>query len=232
MKFENIKTVFFDLDNTLLDHNRAEKTALLRLMQQYPEIFHLLSSQAFLEVYHKINLVLWRKYGEGEISAEELRLSRFQLTLRQLNARNDRANELSESYFEIYSRQAFVLPNAEKILKFLSRKYQLGILSNGFTATQERKLKNTQFESYFVHKVYSCKAGAMKPAKQIFDYARDCADAQANELIYVGDSYEIDIQGAKSAGWYAVYFNPHGSFPQNGQADVEIRDLLELRDLL
>lgn len=229
---KTIKTIFFDLDNTLFDHTRAERTALVSLMKDYPEIFTDVSQENFLHIYHKNNIQLWKQLSAGEISAQQLKVQRFELSLKELNCDNAKSAELSQSYFEIYSKQSFVLPNVEEILIYLKPKYELGILSNGFKTTQEKKLQNIKLDSFFTYKIYSGDIGAMKPSPEIFNAATRVAKIHSFEVVYVGDSYDDDIKGAKAAGWHTIHYVPQGEFKNDGLADYEIWDLLELKQIL
>ena len=52
--------------------------------------------------------------------------------------------------------------------------------------------------------------------------------------LYVGDSFEADVVGARGAGMPACWFNPRGAPPPNDDEgpDVEIRAHDELFDIL
>ena len=222
------KVIFFDLDNTLFDHKRAERTALVELMKSHPEIFAETSEAQFLNVYDKYNRMLWKEMAAGKISAHELKLRRFALSLRETRCSADRAGELSEGYMESYSQLGFTFPNAYETLTYLKDRYQLAILSNGFPAVQEQKLRNTKLGTFFSHKLYSADLGVMKPDPQIFYKAMKRADVPAEEAAYVGDSYEDDIESSKKVGWKTIHFSPTAQFHNNGVADLEITGLSEL----
>ena len=51
----------------------------------------------------------------------------------------------------------------------------------------------------------------MKPSRAIFDAAWKAAGgARAVRKVYVGDSWETDVLGAKAAGWFPIFFDRHG----------------------
>ncbi|MFQ5865565.1 MAG: YjjG family noncanonical pyrimidine nucleotidase [bacterium] len=231
MNSENIKIIFFDLDNTLFDHRRAEQSALRILLHHPPEIFASVDEEQFIRVYDKNNGIVWKKLAQGEISSQELKILRFQMTFDDLRITTANAEEISERYLEIYTKQNFASPNVYETLKYLKPNYELGILSNGFSNIQESKLTNLQLNSFFKYKIYSGDAGAMKPSFQIFHQAMNAAKAQADEIVYVGDSYEDDIKGAKAVGWKAILYNPVGKSTNDGLADAEITDFLQLRNI-
>ncbi len=227
--FENIKFIYFDLDNTIFDHKRAEQTTLRGLHSQRPELFTHASQNEFLKTYHDINTKLWRDFANNEITADELKMKRFTLTLSQLKVDPELAFDMSVEYSGNYSQQTFMVNDALEILTYLKPKYRLGILSNGFTETQNRKIKNLNIGSFFEHFIYSGEVGALKPSPLIFEAARTAADVEPDELIYVGDSYQADVLGAKAAQWQAIFFDTEKIADKKNIADVIISDLDELR---
>lgn len=88
-------------------------------------------------------------------------------------------------------------------LKKLSTKYKLGILSNTtpWTALDHHKLR---IDKYVRMSILSCKVGLSKPDIKIFTYAQKIMGLDAQELLYVGDSFEYDVKPALAANWKAV----------------------------
>ena len=98
------------------------------------------------------------------------------------------------------------MPHARETLDYLSAKYPLTLVSNGFTEVQFRKLRSSGIEHYFSHIVLSEFANALKPDKKIFDYALQLNGAKPDETVMIGDNYETDIIGAQNAGIDQIYF--------------------------
>lgn len=228
----NIRVVFFDLDNTLFDHKKAEQTTLLELLQREPDIFDGVAEKAFLTAYHKHNTSLWQSMARGEIDGGTLKVRRFEATLTDLGVSHPDCQKLASNYLEIYNSHDFALEGASAILDYLSPRYTLGILSNGFADIQRRKLQNLGITSYFQFVVLSGDVGALKPNRLIFDTALAQTGVNVAEIVYIGDSYETDVLGAKQAGWHTIHFNRDHVPIQNNTADAEIHDLLQLKDLL
>ena len=55
--------------------------------------------------------------------------------------------------------------------------------------------------------------------------------AKADECLMIGDGLEIDIVGARNAGWDTVYFNPE-QIPHQEVVTFEISQLSELQSFL
>lgn len=231
MCLKDIKTIFFDLDNTLFDHMRAEQTTLKLLLDSKPELFAKVSREDFLRTYDKNNTILWKQMADGEISPGELKSLRFKMTFEELNLTPIDYSIFSEKYLAIYLEQTFVVSNAVEILDYLKPKYSLGILSNGFPRVQESKLSRLNMQSYFEYKIYSEDVGVAKPYPGIFSAAANKSNSRPLETVYIGDSYENDIVGAKNFGWPAIFFNPKKTLGDNSLADFTISDLIELKDI-
>lgn len=112
--------------------------------------------------------------------------------------------------------------------KKLSAKYKLGILSNTtpWTALDHHKL---QIGKYVRMSILSCKVGLAKPDTKIFTHAQEEIKLDAQELLYVGDSFEYDIKPALKAGWKAVLLCRDG---KNQDPVPTISSLFGLEEML
>jgi len=232
MAFEKIKTVVFDLDNTLFDHTRAEREALLLLLRECSDCHGVSDADAFVDEYVRHNAVCWQRLARGEISVEDLKILRLKQTFAAFNITGLDYVALAERYLELYSGQCFVLPGMLRILHALKPRFTLGILSNGFAVIQRRKLSNMDIDRLIDFAVFSEDVGVMKPDARIFRKVMTDVGNQPEELVYVGDSYDSDIVGAKSVNWRAILFNPTGIAPPGALADAQVAHLFELIQIL
>ena len=69
------KLILFDLDNTLLDYDQAERSALKNALTQFGVINNFARYHAD---YNRINKTFWQKFENKEISVEQLRVERFE----------------------------------------------------------------------------------------------------------------------------------------------------------
>jgi len=229
MDASRIKLLFFDLDNTLFDHTRAQMTTLKSMLREFPE-FSRVEEDAFIACFMRINERLWKEMAAQRITAPELRELRFRETCRELNIEISNVKSLSAQYLDIYANQTFLFPEVHETLNYLQSRYRLGLLTNGFTETQESKLDNNGLKDYFDHKIYSHDVGALKPSPLIFERAMEVAACSPEETAFVGDSPTDDIAGAKAVGWMGILFDPHEHYPKE-KADYKISSLSELRQL-
>ena len=70
-----IKTVLFDLDDTILDFNMSEKIAIIKTFESFG---YDVTGEMILK-YSQYNISQWKRLELGEISREEVKVNRFKL---------------------------------------------------------------------------------------------------------------------------------------------------------
>lgn len=199
--------VFLDLDDTIWDFHANARLSLQDMFVDRQLDRYFSDFDEFFRIYAKRNIELWEAYGKGEIEKEFLMAERFRYPLAKMGVDDaELAEQIGIQYLDILPTKTALMPYAVEMLEYLYRKYPLTIISNGFTEVQYKKLKSSNIEHYFKHIVLSESAGALKPDKQIFEYALKLNNATAKESVMIGDSYEADIKGAQNAGIDQIYF--------------------------
>lgn len=205
-----MKWIFFDLDDTLWNFSANSKIALRKLYEISPILRKLFKDlDEFVEIYHKNNALMWDYYAKGMVSTKELKVERWRRTLatRQFEVLTAVCEELDYNYLEILAQGQEMFPGVKEMLERLTKKYLLGILSNGFIKTQYQKLNFSGLDKYIARTIVSEEIGINKPNPRIFEYA--IGETGATEpFLMVGDNGETDIYGAMRAGWNAIWFNP------------------------
>lgn len=204
--------LFFDLDDTLLDHAGAEARAQEETFEGRRGVFGSLEFCEWLAAYRRANGRLWAAYGRGEIGREELHRRRFADPLEELGRDPAAADEAGAFYLERYRGAWRLNEGAEELLAAAAERGEVGVLSNGFRELQRAKVARFRLERWVRHVVLSEEVGAMKPARAIFDAAVRAACGEegpdGRRKLYLGDQYETDAVGAKGAGWIPVLYNP------------------------
>lgn len=201
--------IFFDLDNTLWDYQENAKLAIRAIFDKY-ELYKLINDiELFTRVYYRINDKLWASYRKGQLGKEQLRVARFNLALKEFNIKDVRlAKAINEDYMLLCSRSNALVKGTVEVLNYLSDKYSLNILTNGFKDTQYTKLKTSGIFHFFNKIFTSDKTGYAKPDLRIFQKAVSALNAKKEECLMIGDDYEVDIISAMSFGIDQVYYNP------------------------
>ncbi|NEU10318.1 noncanonical pyrimidine nucleotidase, YjjG family [Flavihumibacter sp. R14] len=224
--------IFFDLDHTIWDFDRNAEETLQELYQLYSlKDIGLHSADAFIEVYTRNNHALWADYHLGKISKEFLRETRFSKTFADMGIEVNRVpRSFEDDYVRICPTKTNLFPHAHETLTYLSAKYKLHLISNGFQESTEMKVEKTGLGRYFRTVVISECVGCNKPDKAIFEHALAGAGATVSESLMIGDSIEADIRGAQAFGMKAIFFNPEGKEkPEDVKHEiVELRELMEI----
>ena len=78
--------IFFDLDHTLWDFERASEETITELVDKYQLHIHTsYPHYEFVKAFRKVNQQLWQQYNVGKISKDKIRQNRFKLIFKQMN---------------------------------------------------------------------------------------------------------------------------------------------------
>ena len=106
----------------------------------------------------------------------------------------------------------------------------LGIVTNGPAEVQRAKLDLLEIEDLVDFAVVSEEFGVAKPDPRIFHEALRRAGIDASEAVFVGDSAEFDMAGARSAGIASVWVNRNdATWTESGPPPT--RQIQSLHDL-
>ena len=227
--FQHKKHIFFDLDHTLWDFDKNSAFAFDVIFKKHNlEV----SVVEFLEHYIPRNHHYWKMYQVNQISHEDLRYFRLKdvFDVLDFEITDQMIHQLSEDYITHLPDSNLLFDGAIEVLNYLKENYHLHIITNGFSAVQDRKLKNSKIEHFFQTITNSEMAGVKKPHPNIFEFALSLANASKEESIMIGDSLEADIKGALSYGIDAIYFNEQNSILQ--KPIHQVNHLLELKNIL
>lgn len=204
------KHLFFDLDHTLWDFEANSRQTL-------EELYHALNLAEKgvndFDLFHKNYLAhnekLWDRYRNGFIKVDELRWKRMWLSLLDFKIADESlAREMGIVFLDRLPTRKILFPYTIEILEYLlDKKYILHLITNGFEKTQHSKLKNSGLDKYFNEVITSEASNSLKPHKEIFEFAFQKTGALPDESIMIGDSIEVDIQGAINAGIDQVFVN-------------------------
>ncbi|HUR12141.1 MAG TPA: YjjG family noncanonical pyrimidine nucleotidase [Flavitalea sp.] len=230
MKYTHL---FFDLDHTLWDFEANSRLTL----EEIHEEFSLRSKGIHdFELFHKNYLAhndkLWERYRNGFIKVDELRWKRMWHTLIDFKIGDEKlAREMGVRFLDLLPTRNLLFPNTVEVLQYLQDKgYKLHMITNGFEETQHCKLRNSGLHPYFGEVITSEGSNSLKPKKEIFDFAFRLTGASPAQSIMIGDSIEVDIQGAVNAGIDQVHVN-HLNITSAIVPTYTIYELKELREI-
>ena len=198
------KWLLFDADGTLFDYDKAEAAAL----EQTFNYFHLGYDPGYRQLYREINHQLWLEFEKGTVSAETLRVRRFERLLAG-KAHDISPQAFSGRYLLFLAVGTDLIEGALEVVQALKPHYQLALITNGFKAVQRSRLAQSALRDYFPVLVISEEVGVAKPAPAIFQAAfEQMGNPAQDEVLLVGDSLTSDIQGGHNYGLDTCWFNP------------------------
>ena len=235
-----VKAVVFDYGNTLVPFGRS----------QWRAYGHSLAG-ALERIYGPVDLdrffalrALSRDtpfagdpptYRENDLAAITRRL------VRELYGREAVADELTallRAREEAFVENVVLPDGVTGVLERLRARFPLGLLSNyPDGGAIRRSLRAVGIADHFSGVVVSADLGYVKPHPILFAAVLEQFGVASREVLYVGDNWLADVQGAKRVGMQvaqAVYWGAAEHFPrQDGDAEPDavlerLEDLVEL----
>jgi HAD superfamily hydrolase (TIGR01509 family) len=200
------KAVFFDLDDTLCDYAAAREARLRRAFTLSADggirsrepidldrviaesiRMHPHGADHFAELFARFGI---GDTGEAKAAADWYRKNRFH-SLRLFP-------EVETVFSRVREAVSHDDPRAVR---------PIGIVTNGPTEVQYAKLELLGIDRLVDFVLVSEEFGVAKPDPAIFHEALRLAGVRPEEAIFVGDSVEFDMAGARAAGIPTVWLN-------------------------
>ncbi|MFT4261124.1 MAG: HAD family hydrolase [Candidatus Woesearchaeota archaeon] len=143
-----------------------------------------------------------------------------------LNYWSDRLNINSELIYEDMKNKVKVYKEVIDVLDYLSKKYELIVITNASYEFMKFKLSLEDLESYF-KKTFSAPKISKSSKKDLFMYKTilDELNISSKEIVHIGDSAYFDKQIPEQIGIKCYFLDR-----DNNQGDIS--SLEELKDLL
>ena len=139
----------------------------------------------------------------------------------------------SDEFCREFMTYVYLDENTEQLLRTLRGKYKMGIISNfAIPECIDKLLKNHGLEKMFDAIVVSGAVNKRKPSPEVYEHALQVLGVSASETVFVGDTLDADIEGAKAVGIKAVYIQRRLEKTENVTPDHTIKSLAELPMLL
>lgn len=190
-----IKAVLFDFDDTLGNREDYAYRFFKDILEENTDITDPLEKEAVLQ-----DIMLWDEHGNvKKTHIAEMLEEKYSIKLPY----EDFTKYWNDHLWE------YTVPFAgtEKVLKQLSEEYKLGVITNGPSYGQHKKLEKSGLLPYFneEHIIVSGDYGFHKPDVRLFKTAADKIGVSVSECVFVGDIFANDILGALRSGMKAVW---------------------------
>lgn len=223
------KAIMFDLDNTLVDRDKAVGNMMSLILDKcYAGDSDKDKSQMTNKLVEMLNT--FKKLDNNGYSNKTSVINTF-------------FNEYPPTYRipdgEINTFWNFNFPNCfttepevNQVVECIHKRFKTAIITNGATEVQRAKIKNAGLADFFDTVIISDEVGLRKPDRRIFKLALERLGVSNNEAIFIGDNILDDIGGAQDTGIKAVWFNPNRlNNISDVKPDEEITSLNEILSL-
>jgi len=206
-----IKAVLFDMFDTIMLIEKDPEFYMPSLKRMYSYLCGQgvdVSFERFEQTYITERNKL---FATADLHLEEPHFNvRVAATLRALGYDFDVSSPVVAAatceFCEEFSKYVKIDADAEATLKALRRKYRLGMISNfAIPECVFKLLKTSGIDTFFDVIIVSGAVNRRKPHEEIFKTTLQLMGLTAEEAVFVGDTIDADIEGAKSVGMSAVY---------------------------
>jgi HAD superfamily hydrolase (TIGR01549 family) len=204
-----IKRIIFDLDDTLIPWKPEYTAAIKKATKEYNLPYSPIKIDSLCETYENH----YNKYTIANFQEHAKKSMNIDLPTEYLNTWLKYLGNMSEENSDI-----------NDTLSYLSKKYELVILTNWFKDSQTERLKTARMYHYF-KEIYGGD-DFIKPSRESFMQA--IGNHLPSECLMIGDNYKIDIEGAINAGLEAIYLTSSDTT----KSVTTIKDLSELKNIL
>ena len=188
-----IKVISFDLDGTLVKSTYANSVWLEGLPKLYAK-----EKNLPLEDVKKYIFKEYEKVGENRKEWYDI-----DWWFKHFNLNFDWQNLLDE-----YRYTVEIYPDTKKVLKKLSKKFDLIIISNAKREFIDIQVNETKIKPYFSH-IFSSISDfdTVKKKPSVYKQICDKINIKPDEMIHVGDSKEFDYESPRKLGIKSIYIN-------------------------
>ncbi|QOR65525.1 HAD family hydrolase [Cytobacillus suaedae] len=231
----NWDIICFDLDNTIINYEKTFERTMeycFALLLDENKSKQEISITQWFPIFKKYCDEYWHAYSQKSMSRKEYRRARFISSMEELGHRAtfQQADRLQELFHQHVAHFVVPFKGIETLLETLkTRGSKLGIITNGNSEIQYNKLKKAGLHFFFESIIISDAVKVAKPSPEIFAIAKERLGTNSERCVYVGDSWELDIEGANNANWDAIYFNTRNETPRVRKSiGIEVRSVSEL----
>lgn len=202
-----MKTVFFDLDDTL--YSRCD--AFFIAVEKFFCIKDECKKSQLCTFCRMRGDEVFFKAQRGEITNSQMYAYRF------TKGFSDAGISITEKealeFQSVYQKELYSLKLSESVIKmldFAKNKFDaLGIITNGPQEHQWNKIKKLNLEKWFSKNLIfvSGEYKIDKPDSRLFLLAQERAQKKSEDLIFVGDSFYNDILPASKLKWHTIWLN-------------------------
>lgn len=234
-----IRAVLFDLDDTLCDDLWAAEQTVRAVAERARQHLPGVSADELTTAYNRLSEEIWtaidliRPPRLSDVRRELWQKALAECGHGEAAGARDVApvDDLVALHVSLRHSGVHLFPDALATLDALrGAGLRLALVTNGVSETHAEKIVALGIQNYFDALLMPDEVGFAKPDARVFHLACERLGVVPAEAAHVGDNPVSDVAGAKGAGLFAVWFNPHGRpFPSSKiRPDAEARALADV----
>jgi len=225
-----LKAIFFDLDDTLFDHSYGVFYSMEKMHQDY-ECLQTRSVAEIVAEHRRLLDLIHIEVLAARLTQDQARVQRMQglFSFCGATAGEEVAVQAAARHRRRYLEAQRAVPGARELLTRLRASMKIVVVTNNLLREQQEKLQTCGLTDVVDDLITSEEFGFAKPDPEIFRIALHRAHCTAAEAVMIGDSWNVDIVGARNAGIRPIWFNRRRD-PQPDGAPVEEIHSLEPTD--
>jgi putative hydrolase of the HAD superfamily len=232
-----LRGILFDLDFTLVDNDRGWRQLWPAVAQQFAERYPGFDPEEFEQRSYDFADGHYELLLRGEIDFDTYRRDYVTHGVKPWGALDD---DLLSAYNEARSRSVDLIElfddAVETVRGLRAGGLKIGILTNGPSELQRRKLRLIGIEDEVDAVAVSEEIGAVKPDPEAYRRAVAMLGLEPGEVAMVGDHVVNDVAGALAAGLAAAVWVERrpddGELPEGANLARELADVPSLLGLV
>lgn len=205
-----IEAVLFDVDDTLYEPMEPFKRAFAAAFPDAAGSGRIPIAELYAASRRHAE-VSFKRLQAGDITFLEHNIYRITKACADfgLNISREEAVFFQERYQEEQENIVLFPEMAELFEKLSERNLLLGVLTNGPAEHQWKKINKLGLAKWIPEEnmFVSEEIGRSKPDIEAFRYIESKLGLDGSKTVFIGDSFENDVIGAKNAGWKAIWLN-------------------------
>jgi putative hydrolase of the HAD superfamily len=220
--------VVFDLDDTLVDFASTRQAAYEAMRSVLLE--EGVDAAAYLDACSRLDRPLFQQFEQGVMTRQQYRVRRFSDPFEHLGLPVPQVlvTRLNDVFMECVNDHPLLYGDVQPVLQAMrDAGLRTAILTNGPSDGQRRKLRATGLAERVDHVVIGEELGVSKPSARAFHAVTAAFSIEPAQAVMVGDSPELDYEGALAAGLHARLLDRDGRHAPDGRAIIRtLYDLL------
>jgi putative hydrolase of the HAD superfamily len=230
------KVILFDLDDTIISFSASSMDCWREVCARYADEAGGFRPYALLEAILRNSQAYWSdpvRHKRGRLDLKQARREVVAWAFESLGIQNvPLANKVADEFTTLRETSISPFPRAIETLEYLMKQgIRLGLVTNGNSDDQRRKIIQFGLEPYFELIQIEGEAGIGKPEPGVYEMALQKLRISAQEAWMVGDNLEWDVEAAQRVGLKTIWVDIAGKgLPEGGtiQPDRIIRAISEL----